>query len=213
MKFQRGSSQLRSLIPAAATTVFGLTLLMGLAGNRVTSTRAQGRRQETISALRRNRRLTNTVPRHLPLSVEVRNLNNESWVRDLEVEITNTSDKPIYYLELFLMIPEIKSSDGQASGFPLHYGRIQLVNYKTAVSPRDLPINPGGHYIFRIPELTARGWDILTTAQREPEPKEVQLVFLELNFGDGTGFDRPDGLPVPRPRRLFPRLRLGTLSA
>lgn len=37
------------------------------------------------------------VPSHVPLRVKVKNLNSKKWAHDLEVEVTNTSDKPIYF--------------------------------------------------------------------------------------------------------------------
>lgn len=42
------------------------------------------------------RKLFNGIPKRVPLRVNVRNLTNESWAHDLEIEVLNTSDKPIY---------------------------------------------------------------------------------------------------------------------
>src|SRR5678815_3765021 len=45
------------------------------------------------------------IPKHIPIKVKVKNINNDKWAHDLEVEVTNKSDKPIYYLSL-LVIPQ-----------------------------------------------------------------------------------------------------------
>lgn len=50
------------------------------------------------------RQVENTIPKHVPLDVKLtkakeknwKDLKNENWARDFEVEVTNTEDKPIY---------------------------------------------------------------------------------------------------------------------
>ena len=41
------------------------------------------------------RELEDEIPKHLPIKIKVKHLNNEKWTRDLEVEVKNTSNKPI----------------------------------------------------------------------------------------------------------------------
>ena len=142
------------------------------------------------------KKLVNLVPRHLPLKVKVKNFHNEKWVRDLEVEVTNTSDKPIYFLEFFVVMPDVKSIIGSPVGFPLRYGRMALIDYTQPLQPDDVGIQPGETYTFKISERHLKGWEI--NKGNRPEPQRVDLIFVQLNFGDGTGFNRTDGTPVPR---------------
>src|SRR5437763_12472566 len=66
------------------------------------------------------RELEDTTPTHLPIKVKIKkekekafkDLNNEHWARDLELEVTNTGDKPIYFIDFILEMPEIKPADG-----------------------------------------------------------------------------------------------------
>src|SRR5215212_7843902 len=66
------------------------------------------------------RELENTVPKHLPIKVKIKkekekafkDLKNEKWLRDFELEVMNTGDKPIYFLSLSISLPEIKAPDG-----------------------------------------------------------------------------------------------------
>src|SRR5947209_4753818 len=58
--------------------------------------------------------LEDTIPKHLPIKVKIKkekekafkDLKNEKWLRDFELEVTNTGDKPIYYLGLLIVLPE-----------------------------------------------------------------------------------------------------------
>jgi len=132
----------------------------------------------------------------LPLKVKVKNFHNVKWVRDLEVEVTNTSDKPIYFLEFFVVMRDVKSVNGNPVGFPLRYGRMALVDYTTPLQSDDVGIQPGETYTFKISERHLKGWEI--NKENRPEPKRVDLIFVQLNFGDGTGFQGTAGTPMPR---------------
>jgi hypothetical protein len=137
------------------------------------------------------------VPSHLPLKIKVKNVNSKKWVHDIEVEVTNTSDKPIYYLDFYITLPEeIKSPLGGKVGFWLHYGRPELIVFSTPVLPDDVPLQPGEKYIFKIPESSANGWDHLREKEGRPEPKFMKLIFQRINFGDGTGYSDTSGAPV-----------------
>src|SRR5258708_10324358 len=130
----------------------GVLLVKGMLG---TSAHAQGERE-----------IEDRIPKHVPIKVKIKSekekafkdLKNEKWHRDFELEVTNTSDKPIYYLELWLIMPEVISPDGNEMGFPLRYGRIEFVHFNTRPLPTDLPIHPRVSYIFKIPQNYQEGW-------------------------------------------------------
>jgi len=66
------------------------------------------------------------IPKHLPLKFEIRNLNSDRWVYDLEIDVTNTSTKPIYRLDFFITMPGYKSEiTGNKLGFWFSYGSIE----------------------------------------------------------------------------------------
>jgi hypothetical protein len=152
------------------------------------------------------RELDDQVPKHLPIKVKIRkekekafkDLKNEKWLRDFELEVTNTGDKPIYFLSLSLILPEIIGTSGYKSGFTLHYGRTQLGNLVNKAEPDDIPIKPGEIYIFKIAEAQVLGWDSFRRRENKPQPKKVILHFQILSFGDGTGFVGTNGLALPR---------------
>src|SRR5438874_8923990 len=59
------------------------------------------------------RKFENAIPNHLPIKVKLKNeqafknLNNDKWARDIEVEVENRSDKPIYHLLISLTLPDV----------------------------------------------------------------------------------------------------------
>ena len=143
------------------------------------------------------RRLVNLIPHHLPLKIEIRNFDNENWLREMEIEVTNTSGKPVYFLDFFITLPDVKGHSGNPVGFFLKYGRLKLIDLSTPIEPEDVPILPGGIYVLKIGESYLKGWEKSSTRKNLPEnePKKVELNFAYLNFGDGTGFRGTDAKP------------------
>jgi hypothetical protein len=160
---------------------------------------------QSIAQSTEERELEDKIPKHLPIRVKLKrekekafkDLKNEKWVRDFELEVTNISDKPIYYLSLLLLLTETKAANGRQIVFPLRYGRSELVDFRTSLQPEDIPIKPGESYVLKIPLREAKGWENFKSKEKKPEPKKVQLKFQLINFGDSTGFMRNDGVPIP----------------
>jgi hypothetical protein len=158
------------------------------------------------------RELEDTVPKHVPIKVKIKaekenafkDLNNEHWVRDLEVEVKNTGTKPIYFLHLQLHL-ETKGPDGNGVGFVLLYGRSDLIEITAPLKPEDLPIRPGETHIFTIAERYVRGWERIVREDKVQQPKKVRVVFQNINFGDGTGFWGGSAAPLPHPKRISNR--------
>jgi hypothetical protein len=92
------------------------------------------------------------APSHLPIKVEINNLHVEPLLRNVEIKVTNTSSKPIYFLELDILLPDMLSPDGHPTGFPLRYGRTRLIDFQEPLRPEDAPLQPGESFVFKIPE-------------------------------------------------------------
>jgi hypothetical protein len=148
--------------------------------------------------------LQDQIPRHLPLKVKVKNLEkvkdlqNEEWLRDFEIEITNTSSKPIYFLSLAIYLPDVKSSAGYPIVFPLRYGRMDLIDFNEPLQPGDVPIQPEGIRVLKITASDLRGWEVFATESNllRSAPKKMRLIFQSLNFGDKTGFSTTGGIAI-----------------
>jgi hypothetical protein len=143
------------------------------------------------------RKVVKRIPKHLPLKLEVKNLDKETWVRDFALEVTNTSNKPIYFLEFWLVMPDVISENGHKVGFTLRHGRMEFVEFSTMARPDDLPILPGETYTFHISEEQRKGWENQKLAENRPDPVSFELSFTQLSFGDGTGFNGSDAKPYP----------------
>ena len=180
------------VVTALAVTLLGI--------NRVASSQQQeptpGNPSSQGAAVS-ERKIGIGIPKHLPLKFEIKNLNSDRWVYDLEIDVTNTSTKPIYYLDFFITMPGYKSKmTGNKLGFWFSYGRIELVDFAAPLLPDDIPIAPGEKHTFKIRESLAKGWEEQSKNEGRPEPKVLSLQFQGLNFGDGTGFVTTAGEPV-----------------
>jgi hypothetical protein len=146
------------------------------------------------------RELDDKIPKHLPIKVKVKNLNSEKWTRDIEIEITNTGVKPIYYLRLGLLFVDVKGESGNDLSFTFRYGRPELYVIENRANPEDIPIQPGETYVIRSPQGLVAGWEKFRAKYKKSHPKKLAIEFHALNYGDGTGFETLGGLPVLQPR-------------
>ena len=186
-----------ALIVVGALLVFMRVMSANIAAQAPTS---QGKKAE--------REIDDRIPKHVPIRVKIksekekgfRDLKNPRWLRDLEVEVTNLSEKPIYFLELWVVMPEIVSANGHEVGFTLRYGRMEFVDFDTLALPTDTPIQPGAKYTFTIAENYQRAWEAHKERENRQDPTKVEFTFVQLSFGDGTGFKGTDAKPFPYQR-------------
>jgi hypothetical protein len=81
----------------------------------------------------------------------------------------------------------------------MYYGRAALIDLETLPTPEDVPILPGATHVFKLHEDYVKGWNwYRTRVEKKPHPKKIAIEFSALSFGDGTGFLRTDGMPVPK---------------
>ena len=97
-----------------------------------------------------------------------------------------------------MILDDVTTEDGYHIGFPLRYGRSDLILWTEPLQSDDVPIKPGETYIFKIPENPRLGWERHAAQQDIPKsaPKKVRITFQSLNFGDGTGFGTTEGVPI-----------------
>ena len=162
----------------------------------------------------KEREVENKIPNHVPIKTKLKadkekkfkDLDNPDWYPDFELEVTNTSDKPIYYLDLWLVYPEIISDNGRKVGVVLRYGRMDFVDFDTRALSTDIPILPGATITLKIPEMDQQGWLAHKIHEKRPDPKKVELSLTQVSFGDGSGFNGSDGRPYPYKRESSNRV-------
>ena len=150
------------------------------------------------------RSLEDQIPKNVPVKIKIRkekekafkDLKNEKWARDFELEVTNTGNKPIYELYV-LLITDIKATAGYRVLTTLYYGRSELGTISTLATRDDIPIMPGESTILKIDPGQIEAWEIKTREEHRPFPKKIQIKFQVLSFGDGTGYG-PGGIALPR---------------
>lgn len=144
------------------------------------------------------------IPKHVPIKVKlksekekaIKDLKNEKWYQDFQIEVTNTSDKPIYFLDMWLILPDFINPSGRPDGFVLKYGRMDFLDFDTRPISTDIPIAPGSTYVFEIPEQFRKGWAAHKQRDNVSDPRRLELSLTQLSFGDGSGFIGSDANAV-----------------
>lgn len=157
------------------------------------------------SSAAQERIFENKVPAHIPIEIKIRkekqesfkDLKNEKWLREFELEVTNTGERPIYYLEI-VMGTEVKPEGLPEIVIPMHYGRPELGDIVTKATSDDVPIKPGETVILTAGGMAAN-WERARREHGWPDASKFRADFQILSFGDGTGYWASE--PYPRPKR------------
>ena len=186
----------RTKLVLAALTLFAILFALWSIStvNPMGAAKAQGE----------ERKLENLIPKHVPLAVKIRkekekefkDLNNENWARDFELEVTNTGEKPIYEFYLTLVL-DVTDASGQNVIAPVYYGRTKLGDHRIRATPQDIPLRAGESVILKIHPGQIQAWDIKHRDEGRQHPKKIQIKMDGLSFGDGTGYMGNDGILVP----------------
>ena len=176
----------------------------------------------SIARAQGERLFEDAIPKKVPIRVKlkketedsVKDLNNHDWVRDFALEVTNTGDRAIYFLNLEiisnvtvggLLIDDFNNPRGGRFVFPIYYGRTELGDIISNATPDDIPIAPGETYVFKLEPGLA--WGNSVRAGNHPDATRIQFLFQALSFGDGTGLWTASGNPNPPERKRQPRTR------
>lgn len=151
-------------------------------------------RLTSSSAAMQERIFENKIRKEGPIRLKIKkakeqsfkNLQNEKWVREFELELTNTGDKPIYYVFLDL-ITDVKMG-GRPLVFSLHYGRAELGDLVSKARPDDVPIKPNETYTFKLHPGQIPAWEESVAEGRHPQATKLHVALQGLSFGDGTGY-------------------------
>lgn len=149
------------------------------------------------------RTIENKIPAHVPLQIKFKKdkeekiKGNKEWYRDFEMEITNISDRPIYYFALFIQMPGVTGADGGTMVFNVFFGRAELVDPNLRPRSDDKPLMPKETYTFQIPVKNQIAWEAWQKRNNKFDVPKLEISFNHLSFGDGTGFMSLDAIPFP----------------
>jgi hypothetical protein len=165
------------------------------------------------------------IPKNAPIRIKIKkakeksfkDLKDENWVREFELELTNTGDKPIYFIYIEL-ISDVKLGNLPLV-FSLVYGRAELGDIITKAQAEDPSIKPGETFVFKIHPGQVPAWEQSVREKSHPDASRIKAMIQMLSFGDGTGYfvnkpyPRPDKRQsrfndqIHRPNRGEPRVR------
>ncbi len=136
----------------------------------------------------------NAIPENAPIRIKIKkekeksfkNLKDENWLREFELEVKNTGEKPIYFIYINL-ITDVELSGGPLI-FALVYGRAELGDIITKVGPDDPSIKPGETYVFKIHPGQVQGWEKSVREKTQPDASRIKAKIEMLSYGDGTGY-------------------------
>jgi hypothetical protein len=140
------------------------------------------------------RKFEDTVPEHVPIKVKLKSeksfkdLKNKNWAREFEVEIKNTGAKPIYYLYIVVVMPDVLVGGHQLT-MRTTYGRKELGLPDNPVKPDDVPVLlPGQSLTMKLPESQVSAYEHSRDEEGRPDPTVVEFEMQAVKFGDGTSF-------------------------
>lgn len=188
--------------PWAVLIIFGALLLVMRMVSAPGS--AQSQPPQNGAELQNQRLFENPIPKDVPIKVKIKkekeesakSMTNEKWVREFELEVTNTGDKPIYFLFLHL-ITDVKFG-GLPLMFSLVYGRVELGDIISKALPDDIPIKPGETHAFKIHAGQVSAWEKSVREERHAQASRIKIKLESLSFGDGTGYFGTQSYPPPR---------------
>jgi hypothetical protein len=124
---------------------------------------------------------------NMPLRVrKVKNLQSETWPNDLEIEVENVSDKPIYFINAALIFPDDPAPNGE-SGIILKYGESENMDVGRIAETEDEHLDAGKRVSLVVDTIYKKG--LLVKQKQTPENlKRLEFSFDIVSFGDATGF-------------------------
>ncbi len=201
----RWQGQRSSLFQIVLVTLLIVVCVVGMA-----SSAAQSQREDATSH-KDEREFKSTVPEHVPIKVKLKNelsfkkMDNENWAREMEIEVKNTGSKPIYYLSMTIIMPEMVNDNGYPLAFGIHYGRKELLYLDTPLLPEDLPIRPGESTTLKVSENQVSAFEEMRPREKVSNPKKVEFWLGYVNFGDNTGLRGREGSPYLIPAGRHPK--------
>ena len=136
---------------------------------------------------------------NMPVRVrKVKNLQSDTWPNDLEIEIENVSKKSIYFINAYLLFPDVAVPNG-ISGVNIKFGNSENMNIERYAKPEDEHLEPGQTFTLMIRGMDKRG--LIAKQKKTPHSfKKLEFEFEIISFGDGTGYEGGQFLDLRKKR-------------
>ncbi len=157
--------------------------------NRIPTTQELESSRQQAGSKEEKRKLTMRDFKDMPVKFHaIRNVDSETWYKDLQIEVKNIGAKPIYFMLAYLDFPDHKNPEGRDTGIFLTFGDQKYWDIGVFADPQDLHLDPGQNYVFTIPEKMAKGLAI-SHGRVPQEYKKLDFHIDIISFGDRTGFE------------------------
>ncbi|HYL98448.1 MAG TPA: hypothetical protein VEZ90_05790 [Blastocatellia bacterium] len=189
-------------------SLLGLPLMIGVTS--VVALRQQRRQpiagDQIAQPQNSKRKVIDHTEKSLPLRItKVRNLDSSDWISDMEFEVQNQSNRPIYSLLLivtFSDVPKTTEMDGipRTLGTSVQYGRDEFLEHPGELATdRDVPIAPGATAVLKLAAAERDGLKANLRNHNIPESalQRIRVRVDKVSFGDGSGY-RSGGIPFSR---------------
>jgi hypothetical protein len=145
--------------------------------------------------------IRHSLPKFVPLKVELTGLDSADVLRGFQAKITNTGEKPIYHLRFDFQIGDVKMGDISIVLQSFEFGRHALgggANESTEnkIRTTDEPINPGESIILKLSEITVDVHRKNIELGMYPKPRIYEMDFVDLTYADRSGFTRRGIFPI-----------------
>jgi hypothetical protein len=149
-------------------------------------------------------RLINKVQKYIPLKIEIVHGDINSKIEDIKIKITNTSEKPVYFLHF-----DISTLDNSAGGIKsLSGGGYSLKSFsygdmkfgrksKLKEESDEVFLKKGDHVTFDISKVLADAFVRMLNENGVDAHYRLFIIFQWLSYGDGTGFMGSNAIPYP----------------
>ncbi|MCP9495132.1 MAG: hypothetical protein MSG64_11850 [Pyrinomonadaceae bacterium MAG19_C2-C3] len=186
-------SRRERLLPLVVLVTVAVVLTCGFLTSS-SATQNGNQKEKKFKEFGEKRKLKHRLFDGIPITIKkIKNVDSEEddWFRTLEIEVENTSDKPIYFLTISFEFLDIPAEGGDVTGFIDRYGSSRLNDVAQIATDEDLPvIKPGETSTFTIFKVWGDGLESIK--KRRSLPKEaadnIEIWFGVISFGDGTGF-------------------------
>lgn len=147
-------------------------------------------------------RIFSTVPEHVPLKVEIEKNDLDFQLEEAVIKITNTGEKPIYFLSFNLST--LEQIGGNMYGFPsFRYGNVNLGDFSKSEEffalerEKTEPLKTNESVEFSLTKQQVDGFLSLLRKQGYDRTPKLEFAIYILSFGDGTGYLTRTGLKYP----------------
>lgn len=121
---------------------------------------------------------------------QIKNLNSMTFPEDFEIEIKNTSRKPIYGIHVLVLFPNSKSFSERnvPVGLKFVYGDRRFISIKEIANSNDVPLAQGATTVLKSNPNRVRGLKERLKVLAESASSRVLIAIQAVSFGDGTGY-------------------------